>query len=141
MESEPGKGSSFIITLKRDQHFTEEQIVKEDVESTIQQPTDVFVPSVEVLPDTAWKEEENNKRIEDAKMLIVEDNESIKQMLVSISKHSIRSQPHPTVKRLWKSEGEMPSIILSDVSCRMSEQNFANESRQTLIPAIFRWYC
>jgi len=44
----------------------------------------VFVPSVEVLPDTAWKEEESNKRIEDAKMLIVEDNESIKQMLVSI---------------------------------------------------------
>jgi len=49
MESEPGKGSSFIITLKLgNQHFTEEQIVKEDVESTIQQPTDVFVPSVEV---------------------------------------------------------------------------------------------
>ena len=85
VESEPGKGSSFIITLKfGNQHFTEEQIVKEDVESTIQQPTDVFVPSVEVLPDTAWKEEESNKRIEDAKMLIVEDNESIKQMLVSI---------------------------------------------------------
>ena len=33
-----------------------------------------------IIPDSEWKEEEN-KRIEGAKMLIVEDNESIKQML------------------------------------------------------------
>ena len=117
VESEPGKGSSFIITLKLgNQHFTEEQIVKEDVESTIQQPTDVFVPSVEVLPDTAWKEEENNKRIEDAKMLIVEDNESIKQMLVSIFETFYQvTTASDGEEALEKVREEMPSIILSDV--------------------------
>ena len=117
VESEPGKGSSFIITLKfGNQHFTEEQIVKEDVESTIQQPTDVFVPSVEVLPDTAWKEEESNKRIEDAKMLIVEDNESIKQMLVSIFETFYQvTTASDGEEALEKVREEMPSIILSDV--------------------------
>ena len=70
----PGKGSSFIITLKLGkEHFTEEQIAKDDTE-TIQQ-TETIVPSVEIIPDSEWKEEDN-KRIEDAKMLIVEDNES-----------------------------------------------------------------
>ena len=117
VESEPGKGSSFIITLKLgNQHFTEEQIVKEDVESTIQQPTDVFVPSVEVLPDTEWKEEESNKRIEDAKMLIVEDNESIKQMLVSIFETFYQvTTASDGEEALEKVREEMPSIILSDV--------------------------
>ena len=117
VESEPGKGSSFIITLKLgNQHFTEEQIVREDVESTIQQPTDVFVPSVEVLPDTEWKEEESNKRIEDAKMLIVEDNESIKQMLVSIFETFYQvTTASDGEEALEKVREEMPSIILSDV--------------------------
>ena len=117
VESEPGKGSSFIITLKfGNQHFTEEQIVKEDVESTIQQPTDMFVPSVEILPGTAWKEEESNKRIEDAKMLIVEDNESIKQMLVSIFETFYQvTTASDGEEALEKVREEMPSIILSDV--------------------------
>ena len=47
VESEPGKGSSFIITLKLGkEHFTEEQIAKDDTE-TIQQ-TETIVPSVEI---------------------------------------------------------------------------------------------
>ena len=84
VESEPGKGSRFIITLKSgNQHFTEEQIVRDNADTNIQQQPETIVPTVEILPDSEWKEEDN-KRIEDAKMLIVEDNESIKQMLVSI---------------------------------------------------------
>ena len=117
VESEPGKGSSFIITLKfGNQHYTEAQLVKEDVESTIQLPPAVFDPSVEVLPDTAWKEEESNKRIEDAKMLIVEDNESIKQMLVSIFETFYQvTTASDGEEALEKVREEMPSIILSDV--------------------------
>lgn len=84
VESEPGKGSRFIITLKSgNQHFTEEQIVRDNADTNIQQQPETIVPTVEILPDSEWKEEDN-KRIEDAKMLIVEDNESIKQMLVGI---------------------------------------------------------
>ncbi len=84
VESEPGKGSRFSITLKSgNQHFTEEQIIRDNADANIQQPPETIVPTVEILPDSEWKEEDN-KRIEDAKMLIVEDNESIKQMLVGI---------------------------------------------------------
>ena len=101
VESEPGKGSSFIITLKLGkQHFAEEQTAQNDMDTAIQE-TETFVPSAEILPESEWKEEDN-KRIEDAKMLIVEDNESIKQMLVGISRHSIRSVRLPTEKRRWK---------------------------------------
>ena len=76
----------------------------------------MFVPSVEVLPDTAWKEEESNKRIEDAKMLIVEDNESIKQMLVSIFETFYQvTTASDGEEALEKVREEMPSIILSDV--------------------------
>ena len=48
--------SSFIITLKLGkEHFTEEQIAKDDTE-TIQQ-TETIVPSVEIIPDSEWKED------------------------------------------------------------------------------------
>ena len=115
VESEPGKGSSFIITLKLDKkHFTEEQIAQESTESTIRQ-TETIVPSVEIIPDSEWKEEEN-KRIEGAKMLIVEDNESIKQMLAGIFETfyqvSTASDGEEALEMIQK---EMPSIILSDV--------------------------
>lgn len=115
VESEPGKGSSFIITLKLDKkHFTEEEIAQESTESTIRQ-TETIVPSVEIIPDSEWKEEEN-KRIEGAKMLIVEDNESIKQMLAGIFETfyqvSTASDGEEALEMIQK---EMPSIILSDV--------------------------
>ena len=114
VESEPGKGSSFIITLKLGkEHFTEEQIAKDDTE-TIQQ-TETIVPSVEIIPDSEWKEEDN-KRIEDAKMLIVEDNESIKQMLVGIFETFYQvSTASDGVEALEMIQKDMPSIILSDV--------------------------
>ena len=116
VESEPGKGSSFIITLKLgNKHFTDEQIVQESTDDSIRQQPETFVPSVEILPDSGWKEEEN-KRIEDAKMLIVEDNESIKQMLVSIFETfyqvTTASDGEEAMELIQK---DMPSIILSDV--------------------------
>ena len=38
VESEPGKGSRFIITLKSgNQHFTEEQIIRDNTDTNIQQ--------------------------------------------------------------------------------------------------------
>ena len=116
VESEPDKGSSFIITLKLgNKHFTDEQIVQESTDDSIRQQPETFVPSVEILPDSGWKEEEN-KRIEDAKMLIVEDNESIKQMLVSIFETfyqvTTASDGEEAMELIQK---DMPSIILSDV--------------------------
>ena len=116
VESEPDKGSSFIITLKLgNKHFTDEQIVQESTDDSIRQQPETFVPSVEILPDSGWKEEEN-KRIEDAKMLIVEDNESIKQMLVSIFETFYQVTTASDVEEAMELiQKDMPSIILSDV--------------------------
>ena len=116
VESEPGKGSRFIITLKSgNQHFTEEQIIRDNTDTNIQQQPETIVPTVEILPDSEWKEEDN-KRIEDAKMLIVEDNESIKQMLVGIFETFYQvSTASDGVEALEMIQKDMPSIILSDV--------------------------
>lgn len=115
VESEPGKGSSFIITLKLDNHhFTNEQIVLNKSEIAIQQ-TEPTAPSIEALRESEWNEEDN-KRFEDATMLIVEDNESIKQMLVSIFGTFYRIiTASDGVEALEQIKKEMPSIILSDV--------------------------
>ena len=116
VESEPGKGSRFIITLKSgNQHFTEEQIVRDNADTNIQQQPETIVPTVEILPDSEWKEEDN-KRIEDAKMLIVEDNESIKQMLAGIFETFYQvTTASDGVEALDIIQKDMPSIILSDV--------------------------
>ena len=116
VESEPGKGSRFIIMLKSgNQHFTEEQIIRDNADTNIQQPPETIVPTVEILPDSEWKEEDN-KRIEDAKMLIVEDNESIKQMLAGIFETFYQvTTASDGVEALDIIQKDMPSIILSDV--------------------------
>ena len=140
VESEPGKGSRFIITLKSgNQHFTEEQIIRDNADANIQQPPETIVPTVEILPDSEWKEEDN-KRIEDAKMLIVEDNESIKQMLVGIFETFYQvTTASDGVEALDIIQKDMPSIILSDVVMpRMSVRNSVNRSRRTSTPVTFR---
>ena len=116
VESEPGEGSRFIITLKSgNQHFTEEQIIRDNTDTNIQQQPETIVPTVEILPDSEWKEEDN-KRIEDAKMLIVEDNESIKQMLAGIFETFYQvTTASDGVEALDIIQKDMPSIILSDV--------------------------
>lgn len=114
VESALKKGSSFIVSLKLgNKHFSTEQINLEDVELS---PQEQPVEQIEKLPETEWQEEETNKRIADAKMLIVEDNEAIKQMLENIF-HTfyevITASNGEEALSLVKSE--MPTLVLSDV--------------------------
>lgn len=114
VESVLKEGSSFIVSLKLgNKHFSSEQINLEDADLSPEQlPTE----QIEKLPETEWQEEETNKRIADAKMLIVEDNEAIKQMLVNIFDtfyEVITASDGEEALSLVKSE--MPTIVLSDV--------------------------
>lgn len=114
VESEPEKGSSFIITLKLgNKHFAPGQIVQEA--EVIQLPEQT-PPQIEELPEIEWQTNDTSKRIPDAKMLIVEDNESIKEMLVNIFQTFYQvitaSDGEEALELVRK---EMPSIVLSDV--------------------------
>lgn len=113
VESELGKGSRFIIMLKLgNEHFAKEQI-SQQIE--VVQP-EQSQPQKEELAKMELEESVVCKRIPDAKMLIVEDNESIKEMLVSIFE--------PFYQIITASDGQealelvrakMPIIVLSDV--------------------------
>lgn len=114
VESEPGKGSSFIITLKLGKdHFAPNQIVKDPV--SIQQPEQI-VPLIETMPEAEWQSDGKDKRIPDATMLIVEDNDSIKDMLVNIFSTFYHVITASDGQEAWELvEKEMPTIVLSDV--------------------------
>lgn len=114
VESELGKGSCFVITLLQgNAHFTKEQI------SLL--PEKVHQPE---LPDHEPKdsleigieETEHYKRIPNASMLIVEDNEAIKEMLKGIFQPFYQvSTASDGEEALELIHQEMPSIVLSDV--------------------------
>lgn len=132
VESEPGKGSSFIITLPLgNSHFAPEQIV---AEAEVVQPLPLALPQTENLPEMEGQPEEAGKRIPDAKILIVEDNQSIREMLANVF-----STFYQVITATDGEEGlervrsEMPSIVLSDVVmprmsgielCRQIKANF-----------------
>ncbi|MDO4162907.1 MAG: two-component regulator propeller domain-containing protein [Bacteroides sp.] len=116
VESELGKGTSFIVNLPLgNASFSEEEISRqtEDESQTVnivqQQEMDTMLKAE--LEDTAPL-----KHLPDAKMLIVEDNASIREMLANIFK--------PFYQVLTASDGEeglelvrkeMPHIVVSDV--------------------------
>lgn len=114
VESELGKGTSFIVTLRLgNAQFTEEQINKNTDSAQQIEPTK---PETDAILKAELEENAPIKRIPDAKMLIVEDNDSIREMLVNIFK--------PFYQVLTATDGEeglalvhseMPSIVVSDI--------------------------
>lgn len=115
VESELGKGTSFIVNLPLgNAQFTQEEISKqaegEPQDEIIHHDAPVTLTQEE-LEDTAPL-----KHLTDAKILIVEDNESIREMLSNIFK--------PFYQVLTAADGveglelvrkEMPDIVVSDV--------------------------
>lgn len=114
VESELGKGSCFSITLRTgNEHFTKEQVSLQP--EVVHQP-EVTQPQPEAFSKLEQEETESGIRISDAKMLIVEDNEAIKQMLVDIFQTFYQViTASDGEEALGRVRTEMPSIVLSDV--------------------------
>lgn len=114
VESELGKGTSFIVTLRLGKgQFTEEQISKGT--NSVQQ-IEIPKPETDALLIAELQENAPIKRMPDAKMLIVEDNDSIREMLANIFQ--------PFYQVLTAADGEeglalvnseMPNIVVSDI--------------------------
>ena len=115
VESELGKGTSFIVTLPLgNAHFAQEELSKQ----TEEEPQEEIIrPETPIaLPQEELEEAAPLKQLSDAKILIVEDNESIREMLANIFK--------PFYQVITAADGEeglelvrkeMPNIVVSDV--------------------------
>lgn len=115
VESEPGKGSSFVVTLHLgNAQFDKEQIC-ENEDSTQGQ---IEVPKVEMdaLMKAELEESAPNKRLPDAKILIVEDNKPIRDMLMHIFEPFYHVLTAADGEEGWKIVcREMPNIVVSDI--------------------------
>lgn len=114
VESELGKGTSFIVNLQLGNEQFEEAQINKHADSVHQ--IEVSRPETDALLKAELEENAPNKRLPDAKILIVEDNDSIRGMLANIFK--------PFYEVLTASDGrqgltlvhsEMPNIVVSDV--------------------------
>lgn len=114
VESQLGKGTSFIVSLQLGNgQFDEEQINKNsDSVQQIEAPK----PENDALLKAELEENAPYKRLPNAKILIVEDNDSIREMLATIFS--------PFYEVLTAADGEeglalvnseMPTIVVSDV--------------------------
>lgn len=114
VESELGKGSSFIVTLRLGNDFFTEEQINRNPDSVHQIET--VRPETDALLKTEQEENISLKRIPDAKILIVEDNESIREMLANIFKPFYQTLTATDGEEGWELvRSEMPSIVVSDV--------------------------
>lgn len=121
VESELGKGTSFIVTLRLgNKLFTEEQISRNpDCVRQIEIPK----PETDAFLKTELEENAPIIRIPDAKMLIVEDNESIREMLANIFKPFYQILTAANGEEGWQLvRGEMHCIVVSDVVCQVRNE-------------------
>lgn len=110
VESEKGKGTKFIVTLKSGkEHFSKDQLTGQE---EIVERGEVLLPE----PEEYAPDQTLYSSVEKAKMLIVEDNDSLREMLIRVF------EPFYTIYLAADGEEglemvgkEMPNIILSDV--------------------------
>lgn len=118
VESELGKGSNFIVTLPLDaSRFSPSEIAPVQSEEQPVQPTDMSLTDNSAnLLQAEIEEDIPLKRRVDAKMLIVEDNDSIREMLAEIFKPFYAILTAPDGAQAWELlKQEMPDIVVSDV--------------------------
>lgn len=111
VESELGKGTSFIVTLRLgNEFFTEEQINRNP--DCVHQ-IEISKSEADAFLKTELEENAPIKRIPDAKLLIVEDNESIREMLANIFKPFYQILMAANGEEGWELvRSEMPCIVV-----------------------------
>lgn len=112
--SEINVGSIFTIELRLGKnHFSADQIATKEEQ---QEVIELKQTDTELQFEQDALEESRMNRIKNAKMLIVEDNEGLRNMLVSIFETFYEVIPACDGEEgLSKAKSEMPNIILSDV--------------------------
>jgi Signal transduction histidine kinase len=114
VSSEVNIGTSFIISLKLgNEHFSQEQLVIKDEQ---QEFPETIQPESGLIFEQVALEESKKDRIRNSKILIVEDNEGLRNMLVNIFEtfYEVISAADGE-EGLMKARDEKPNIILSDV--------------------------
>ena len=115
VESEPGKGACFIVTLHLgNEHFDKEQISM-NADHTQGQ---IELPKVEVdaLAKAELEENAPNKRLPDVKILIVEDNKSLLETLKHLFEPFYHVLTAADGEEGWNRVcDEKPQIVLSDI--------------------------
>lgn len=114
VESELNKGTCFSVRLRLGStHFSEEEICRQT--ESVRQP-ELPKPEIDTQLKTELEENAPNKRLPDVKMLIVEDNPSIRQMLADIFSPFYKVLTAADGKEGWEAvRSEMPNIVVSDV--------------------------
>lgn len=115
--SEPNEGATFCVHLQMGkEHFTPEQICETPTDSQIES---AFLP--EIMNKQPEEQEVSNSHLyteqkQDIKILIVEDNESLREMLTGIFTSFYQVITACDGQDGWeKVQSEHPHIVLSDV--------------------------
>ena len=114
VESELGKGTSFIVTLHLGNGLFSEEQISRSPDSVHQ--VEIPKPETDAFLKTELEENAPIKRIPDAKMLIVEDSDSIREMLANIFRPFYHVLTAANGEEGWELvRSEMPCIVVSDV--------------------------
>ena len=132
------QGTSFIVTLRLGNGVFDAEQINPNPDCV--QQIEIPKPETDAFLKTELEENAPIKRIPDAKMLIVEDNDSIREMLANIFKPFYQILTATNGEEGWELvRNEMPCIVVSDVVMpKMSGTELCKLIKNDFNTCIFR---